>query len=186
MGIKDNILVKDHPCTAGSKILDSFVAPVDATVVQRLKAAGAIILGKTNLDEFGMGSFGHYGHKGTKVKNPLNIDYYAGGSSAGSAASVADDMVMGALGTDTGGSVLFPAHCCGLASFKPSYGRLSRYGVILYSSSNDCVGIFGKSVSDVLSQFKIMDGSCPNDSNCVDFKTDIERFRYKERLSMYV
>jgi len=138
------------PCTAGSKILDTFVAPVDATVVARLRAAGAIIVGKTNLDEFGMGSYGLYAHKGTIVRNPLDLDYPAGGSSAGSAASVAGDMVLGALGTDTGGSVLYPGHCCGVAAFKPSYGRLSRFGVILYTSSNDCVGVFGKDIGDVI------------------------------------
>lgn len=109
-------------------MLDGFVAPIDSTTVARLKNAGALIIGSTNMDEFGMGSYGLFGKDGRIVRNPRNTEHVAGGSSAGSSAMVASYQALGSLGTDTGGSVGQPAHCCGLYALKPSYGRVSRFG----------------------------------------------------------
>ena len=109
-------------------MLEGFTAPCDSTSVARLKAAGALVIGSANMDEFGMGSYGLHGKNGTVVRNPRNERHVAGGSSAGSAAMVASYQALGSLGTDTGGSVGQPAHCCGLYALKPSYGRVSRFG----------------------------------------------------------
>jgi aspartyl-tRNA(Asn)/glutamyl-tRNA(Gln) amidotransferase subunit A len=128
IAIKDNILVKGMQSSAGSIILKDFIAPIDSTAVSKLREAGAIIVGSANMDEMGMGSFGRYGYNGTIVRNPIDPDYFCGGSSAGSAASVKSYQALASLGTDTGGSVNYPAHCCGLFSMKPSFGRVSRYG----------------------------------------------------------
>ncbi|TNV79929.1 hypothetical protein FGO68_gene2537 [Halteria grandinella] len=183
IAIKDNIFVKDMECTASSNILKGFRAPIDATVIKRLKAKGALIVGKTNMDEFGMGSLGMYGYDEKKIiKNPINEEYFAGGSSAGSAAAVRAEQALASLGTDTGGSVSYPAHCCGLYSLKPSYGRLSRFGQILYSSSNDVIGPMARTTDDLHSLFSIMEGEDVNDSNCINFQT-ISKIRNKERLS---
>jgi len=105
-----------------------FISPIDSTAVKRLRDAGAIVVGSANMDEMGMGSFGLYGYAGKTVKNPIDNDYFCGGSSAGSAAAVKSYQALGALGTDTGGSVNYPAHCTGLFSMKPSFGRISRFG----------------------------------------------------------
>ena len=126
-----------------------FIAPIDSTAVKKLRDAGAIVVGSANMDEMGMGSFGLYGYEGKSVKNPIDEDHFAGGSSAGSAVIVKSYQALGALGTDTGGSVNYPAHCCGLFSMKPSFGRISRFGQILYSSSNETTGPFGHSMNDV-------------------------------------
>ena len=114
-----------------------------------MRDAGAIVVGSANMDEMGMGSFGLYGYEGKSVKNPIDEGHFAGGSSAGSAVIVKSYQALGALGTDTGGSVNYPAHCCGLFSMKPSFGRISRFGQILYSSSNETTGPFGHSINDV-------------------------------------
>ena len=116
------------------------MSPIDSTSVKRLKDAGAIIIGTANMDEFGMGSYGQYGYQGEFVKNPIDSEYFAGGSSAGSATTVKSYQALGSLGSDTGGSIGNPAHCSGLFGFKPSYGRVSRFGQILYSSSSDVNG----------------------------------------------
>ena len=126
-----------------------FIAPIDSTAVKKLRDAGAIVVGSANMDEMGMGSFGLYGYEGKSVKNPIDEEHFAGGSSAGSAVIVKSYQALGALGTDTGGSVNYPAHCCGLFSMKPSFGRISRFGQILYSSSNETTGPFGHSINDV-------------------------------------
>jgi aspartyl-tRNA(Asn)/glutamyl-tRNA(Gln) amidotransferase subunit A len=115
-------------CSAGSLILKDFISPHDSTAVSKLREQGAIIIGTTNMDEMGMGSFGLYGYDGKMVRNPIDNDYFCGGSSAGSAASVKSYQALASLGTDTGGSVNYPAHCCGLYSMKPSFGRISRFG----------------------------------------------------------
>jgi aspartyl-tRNA(Asn)/glutamyl-tRNA(Gln) amidotransferase subunit A len=162
-------MVKDLQTSAGSSILEGFIAPLDSTTVRRLKQKGAIVVGTANMDEFGMGSYGQYGYKGTMVRNPINSDYFAGGSSAGSAASVRSFQALASIGTDTGGSIGQPAHCCGVVGFKPSYGRVSRFGQILYSSSSDVNGPLGLNVEDVMEVFKVMEGEDERDSNCIDF-----------------
>ena len=126
--MQDNILTKGMQSSAASMILDGFISPIDSTAVNRLRKAGAIVVGMANMDEMGMGSFGMYGMDGKIVKNPIDENYFAGGSSAGSAAITKSYQALGSLGTDTGGSVNYPAHCTGLFSMKPSYGRISRFG----------------------------------------------------------
>lgn len=158
IAVKDNILTKGMQSSAASTILKDFIAPVDSTAVKKLRDAGAIVVGSANMDEMGMGSFGRFGYEGRPVKNPIDNDHFAGGSSAGSAVATKSYQALGALGTDTGGSVNYPAHCCGLFSMKPSFGRISRFGQILYSSSNETTGPFGHSINDVHAFFDIMQG----------------------------
>ncbi|KAJ5487974.1 hypothetical protein N7530_002274 [Penicillium desertorum] len=152
ISIKDNICTRDLPTTCASGILDKFTSPFNATVVDQLEASGAIVAGKTNLDEFGMGSNSTNSHFGP-VKNPRQDssgeDLSAGGSSGGSAASVAADQCYASLGTDTGGSVRLPAAYTGTVGFKPSYGLISRWGVVAYANSLDTVGIMGKTTANV-------------------------------------
>lgn len=134
-----------------------------------------------NMDEFGMGSFNRYGFGGKPVSNPIDPAYFPGGSSGGSAAAVRDYQALGALGTDTGGSINYPAHCCGLFSMKPSFGRISRFGQILYSSSNETTGPFGHSIDDIYSLFHTMQGADQNDSNSIDF-SKLNKIRYPDRV----
>lgn len=157
-GIKDNITTKDLPTTCGSKILAGYLSPFDATVVELLKNAGSVIAGKTNLDEFGMGSGGTHSSFGVTY-NPLYGDnkVITGGSSSGSAAAVASDVVDFAIGTDTGGSVRLPAAYTSTIGFKPSYGRISRFGVVAYAQSFDTVGILSKDINIIRKVFKILD-----------------------------
>ncbi|KAI8142544.1 amidase signature domain-containing protein [Fennellomyces sp. T-0311] len=152
IGIKDNFCTTTLPTTCGSKILEGFVSPYDATVVRRLKEAGAIIMGKTNMDEFGMGAANIFSNYGTVINPHHKSDGHpnkrrvAGGSSGGSAAAVASGMCIAALGSDTGGSVRLPASYCGVIGYKPSYGRCSRHGLVTYANSLDTVGILAQDV----------------------------------------
>ncbi|KAF8347960.1 amidase signature domain-containing protein [Amanita rubescens] len=159
IAIKDNICTADMPTTCSSKMLKDFTPPFDATVVQLLRQAGADILGKTNCDEFGMGSLNIHSVHGPVV-NPLRfgdgMPRSAGGSSGGSAAAVAAGMCFAALGTDTGGSTRLPAAYCEIVGLKPSYGLLSRWGVVSFADSLDCVGIFAAKVEDAEKVFDIL------------------------------
>jgi aspartyl-tRNA(Asn)/glutamyl-tRNA(Gln) amidotransferase subunit A len=146
--LKDNILFKDHKVSAASKILEGYTATYDSTVVERLRKEGVIFLGRTNMDEFAMGSSTETSAYGI-TRNPLDEDYVPGGSSGGSASAVASNMALVALGSETCGSIRQPSAFCGLVGFKPTYGAVSRYGLIAMGSSLDQIGPFGKTVSDV-------------------------------------
>lgn len=163
IGIKDNICYIDHQITASSKMLDGFVAPYSSTVVQRLLQEDAVIIGRLNCDEFAMGGSNETSFYGP-VKNAANTALVAGGSSGGSAVAVQADMCLSALGTDTGGSVRQPAAFCGQIGLKPTYGRVSRYGVIAYASSFDQVGPITSSVSDAALLLEVLAGADDYDS----------------------
>ncbi|RZK40454.1 MAG: Asp-tRNA(Asn)/Glu-tRNA(Gln) amidotransferase subunit GatA [Pedobacter sp.] len=163
IGIKDNICYKDHQVSASSKMLDGFVAPYSATVVKRLLQEDAIIIGRLNCDEFAMGGSNETSYFGA-VKNAANELMVSGGSSGGSAVAVQADLCLAALGTDTGGSVRQPAAFCGCIGFKPTYGRISRYGVIAYASSFDQVGTLTSSVSDAALLMQVLAGADEEDS----------------------
>ena len=166
LAVKDNINVAGRPSTAGSKLLVGFVSPDHATCVARLVGAGAVVVGKTNCDEFGMGSSNENSAYGP-VKNPWNPARVPGGSSGGSAAAVASRAVPLSLGTDTGGSVRQPAALCGLVGWKPTYGRVSRYGLIAFASSFDQAGALTRSVDEAARAFAIMAGADPKDSTAL-------------------
>ena len=171
VAVKDNLNVKDQPLTAGSRILNGFVPPEDATAVVRLRRAGAVVVGKTNLDEFGMGSSTEFGISGA-TKNPHLPDRVAGGSSGGSAAAVAAGLVPVALGSDTGGSIRQPAAFCGIVGFKPTWGRVSRRGLVAFASSLDTVGPLARSVRDAAEALQVIAGPDPGDATAADRPLD--------------
>lgn len=163
LALKDIIAVRGQPLTCGSRILEHFVSPYDATVVEKLKAAGAVLLGRLNLDEFAMGSSTE-NSAFQPTRNPWDLERIPGGSSGGTAAAVASQEVVAALGSDTGGSVRQPAALCGVVGIKPTYGRISRYGLVAYASSLDQIGCVAKDVHDAATLLGVVAGHDPRDS----------------------
>lgn len=183
LAIKDNILIKGKICSAGSKMLANYKASYDATVIKKLKEAGAIFLGRTNMDEFAMGASTENSAYGV-TKNPADLTRVAGGSSGGSAAAVAMEGCMGALGSDTGGSIRQPASFCGVVGLNPTYGSVSRSGLIAMASSFDQIGPMAKIVEDAEIIFNAIKGKDPMDSTSVDFDKAQNKTGKKLRIGL--
>lgn len=183
IAIKDVLCVQDIRCTSGSRILENFVPPYSATAVRRLREAGVVILGKTNTDEFAMGSSTENSAYGP-TRNPWDLERVPGGSSGGSAAAIAAGFTPAALGTDTGGSVRQPASFCGVTGIKPTYGRVSRYGLVAYGSSLDVVGALAGSAAEIVPLFELMAGVDALDATTMDMpvpKIDLMNNNGKDR-----
>jgi aspartyl-tRNA(Asn)/glutamyl-tRNA(Gln) amidotransferase subunit A len=167
IAIKDVINVEGDPCTCASKILQGYIAPYDATVITKLREAGAVLFGRTNMDEFAMGSSTENSSWGV-TRNPWDLDRIPGGSSGGSAAAVGGHEAFAALGTDTGGSIRQPAALCGCVGLKPTYGRVSRYGLVAFASSLDQIGTFTKTTEEAALLLEIVSGHDPRDNTSID------------------
>jgi len=179
VGIKDNISTRGLKTTCASKMLENYMPPYDATVVGRLKNHGAIVIGKLNLDEFGMGSTTEYSRYGP-THNPWNLDYVPGGSSGGSGAAVSSRECTVSLGSDTGGSVRCPASFCSVVGLKPTYGSVSRFGLISYANSLEQIGPICRTVEDVVTVMNAISGHDPNDNTCFLSRSNVPYLHIKQ------